>query len=60
MEHLWTAACNFGKYLETLRINRNLGKYMKTDHDNWFCRKHLKFWYSYEATIKPYLEHDTV
>ena len=30
IEHLWTAVCNFGTYLETLSINYDLGKYLKT------------------------------
>ena len=29
-----TAASKFGKYLETLRVNYNLRKYLKTDHHN--------------------------
>ena len=31
MEQL-TTGCNFGKSLETLRINYDLSKYLKTDH----------------------------
>ena len=29
-----TTPSNFGKYLETLRINYDLSKYLKTDHHN--------------------------
>ena len=42
-KQLWTAACNFGKYLETSSINYDLSEYLKTDHNNLFLESIWNF-----------------
>ena len=62
IEHLWTATFVLGKTLKNFTINYDWAKYLTTltitEHYKWFYRKYLKFWCSYEAIWKPYLEHD--
>ena len=54
IDQLWKATSILGKNLKNFTIYTDLAKYLTT-----LTVITLKFWCSYEAVWKPYLEHDS-